>query len=56
MLIGRFNDMYDSDPVALLSYLLPELEKRKLSFVEFKRHGALENRAVVYPDRLTPQE
>ncbi|KAL4473221.1 hypothetical protein ABPG72_015602 [Tetrahymena utriculariae] len=53
---GRFNDMYDSDPIGLLSYLLPELDKRNLAFVEFKRHGALENRAVIYPDRKTPQK
>ena len=31
--------MYDSDPKGLLEYLLPELEKRKLAFIEFKRHG-----------------
>lgn len=34
---GRFNDMYDSDPVALLDYLLPELNKRKIAFVEVLR-------------------
>src|SRR5690606_18675355 len=31
---GRFNDMFDSDPLALVSYLLPELQKRNVAFVE----------------------
>jgi len=34
---GRYNDMYDSDPVALMNYLLPELNKRKICFVEIVR-------------------
>lgn len=40
--IGRFNDMYDSNPLALLTYLLPELDKRNLAFVEIKRHSPYE--------------
>lgn len=31
---GRFNDMFDSDPLSLCKYLLPELGKRKIAFVE----------------------
>jgi len=30
---GTFNDMKDSDPVALFSYVLEELEKRKVAYV-----------------------
>lgn len=36
---GRFNYMYDSDPIKLLSYLLPELDKKKIAFLEVKRHS-----------------
>lgn len=36
---GRINAMKDSDPIKLLEYLLPELEKRNVAFVEIKRHG-----------------
>lgn len=34
---GRFNDMYDSDPVGLTNYLLKEINDRKILFVEFSR-------------------
>jgi N-ethylmaleimide reductase len=34
---GRYNDMYDSNPLALYSYLLNELSKRKIAFVELFR-------------------
>jgi hypothetical protein len=34
---GRFNEMYDSDPLATFSYLLKELDKRKVAFVEIRR-------------------
>ena len=34
--------MYDSNPLALLTYLLPELDKRDLAFVEIKRHSPYE--------------
>lgn len=34
---GRYNDMYDSDPQALLDYLLPELDKRRICFTEVMR-------------------
>jgi len=33
---GRYNDMYDSDPIATYSYLLKELDKKKIAFVEVK--------------------
>lgn len=36
---GRVNNMNESDPIKLISYLLPELEKRKIAFVEIKRHS-----------------
>lgn len=39
---GRFGDMYDSDPISLMKYVLKELEKKDLAFVELKRHGNLE--------------
>lgn len=31
--------MYDSNPLELTKVLLKELEKKKLAFVEVKRHG-----------------
>lgn len=31
---GRFNDMFDSDPLALCKHLLSELGKRKIAFIE----------------------
>jgi len=33
---NRSKDMYDSDPCALYSYFLTELDQRKLSFVEIR--------------------
>jgi N-ethylmaleimide reductase len=32
--VGRYNDMYDSEPVELYSYFLQELDKRKIAYVE----------------------
>nr|BAJ93795.1 predicted protein [Hordeum vulgare subsp. vulgare] len=32
--VGRFQDMYDSDPIATYSYLLKELEKKNIAFVQ----------------------
>lgn len=37
---GRYDDMYDSNPLELMKYVLKELEKLNLAFVEIKRHGA----------------
>ena len=37
---GRVNDMYDSNPLELMRYILGELSKRNLSFVELKRQGS----------------
>lgn len=51
---GRFNDMYDSDPIGLMKYALKELEKRNIAFVEVKRHGALDYRK--YPQGQTTDE
>lgn len=36
---GRYGDMYDSNPLELYSYILKELEKKNIHFVEFKRHA-----------------
>lgn len=35
--------MYDSDPDALMKYLLGELSKKDLQFVEVKRHGFIDS-------------
>jgi N-ethylmaleimide reductase len=35
--VGRFQDMFDSDPLNNYIYLLKELDKRKISFVEIVR-------------------
>jgi N-ethylmaleimide reductase len=32
--VGRFNDMFDSDPIPLYTYLLKELDSRKIAYVE----------------------
>ena len=37
---GRVNDMYDSNPLGLMKYILGELDKLNLAFVEIKRHGS----------------
>jgi 2,4-dienoyl-CoA reductase-like NADH-dependent reductase (Old Yellow Enzyme family) len=34
---GRYNDMFDSNPQSILDYLLPQLNKRKICFVEVSR-------------------
>jgi N-ethylmaleimide reductase len=33
--VGRYNDMYDSDPIITYSHLLTELNKRNVCFVQF---------------------
>lgn len=35
--IGRFNDMFDSQPFELYKYFLKEINDRKISFVELTR-------------------
>lgn len=35
--VGRFNDMFDSDPIQLYKYFLGELNKRLIAFVELTR-------------------
>jgi len=37
---GRVNDMYDSNPLELMKYILGELSKRNLAFVELKRQSS----------------
>lgn len=37
--IGRFNDMYDSDPKKLFKYLLKKLSEKKIAFVEMMGEG-----------------
>jgi len=41
--IGCYNDMNDSDPLALYTYLIKELEKRKIAFIEMKDDKDNEN-------------
>jgi len=41
--VGRYNDMFDSDPLALYSHLIKQLEKRKISFIEMKDDNEKEN-------------
>lgn len=41
--IGRYNDMYDAEPLALYSYLFTELDKRGVSFIELKDDDDPEN-------------
>ena len=33
---GRINDMFDSDPIPLYSYLLERLNEKGIAFVEIK--------------------
>jgi 2,4-dienoyl-CoA reductase-like NADH-dependent reductase (Old Yellow Enzyme family) len=49
---GRFNDMFDSDPISLFKYLLSELQKRKIAFVEIARmdHRPVPNFYDVKPE------
>lgn len=47
--LGRYNDMFDSNPSDLLKHLLTELNKRKIAFVEIARGGAEEGRYGVKP-------
>lgn len=62
---GRFNDMYDSNPLELMKYILKELENKKIAFVEIKRHGSLESakpdskdiydeNGLIYPEKQMP--
>ncbi|EAR89567.1 FAD/FMN-binding family oxidoreductase (macronuclear) [Tetrahymena thermophila SB210] len=39
---GRANDMYDSNPLQLMKYILSECERKKIAFVEIKKHSQLE--------------
>lgn len=36
---GRYNDMYESQPLALMSYVFGELEKKNIAFIELRRWG-----------------
>jgi len=54
---GRVKDMYDSNPLELMKYLLGELSKRNLAFVELKRHastGPIEKFATVKEGQVEP--
>lgn len=33
--VGRFNDMYDSDPIKLYNYLCTELSQRGIAYISF---------------------
>lgn len=41
--LGRFGDMYDENPLALLEYLFNEFNKRNIAFVELKKDQEPEN-------------
>lgn len=53
---GRFNDMYDSDPVALLATLLPEINKRKIAFIEIARPSDGTPRTQVLYDKMGEEQ
>jgi len=40
--VGRANDMYDSDPIATYSYLIKELDKKGIAFIEMRNVSELE--------------
>ena len=46
--VGRFQDMYDSDPIATYSYLLQQLEKRGIAFVEIMEPGEAYAQGIHY--------
>ncbi|KAL4474166.1 hypothetical protein ABPG72_002891 [Tetrahymena utriculariae] len=53
----RFNDMYDSNPLELMRYVLSELDKRELAFVELKRDSPYETtNSNNDPPRKHPRE
>ena len=41
--VGCYNDMNDSDPIALFSYLLKQLDKKGIAYVELKDDHDTEN-------------
>lgn len=51
---GRVSDMYDSDPMELMKYLLGELSKRNLAFVELKRHRVMDEESKNNKNRVDP--
>ncbi|KAL4437734.1 hypothetical protein ABPG74_012409 [Tetrahymena malaccensis] len=53
--VGRYNQMYDSDPLALMKYIFIELEKRNLSFVELRRFGKFDLSAPVEEGQAHPE-
>ena len=54
--LGRFNDMKDTDPKNTYTYLLQELNKRKICFVELMRHGDMgPNHYNDNPDEQWPE-
>jgi len=38
--VGRYNDMYDSDPIKLFNYLLPKIHEKKIAYVQLVEHSA----------------
>ena len=38
---GRFNDMYDSDPVALYTHFIKKLDEKGIAFLEIKEAGKM---------------
>lgn len=41
--IGVYNDMNDTDPIPLYTYLLKELDKRGVAYLELKEDQDVEN-------------
>ncbi|EGR31474.1 hypothetical protein IMG5_108670 [Ichthyophthirius multifiliis] len=39
---GRYNDMYDSNPLKLMEYMLTQCSNRKIGHIELKRHAPSE--------------
>ncbi|EAR89966.1 FAD/FMN-binding family oxidoreductase (macronuclear) [Tetrahymena thermophila SB210] len=53
--VGRYNQMYDSNPLDLMKHLFIELEKRNLSFVELRRFGKFDLSAPVEEAYIHPE-
>ena len=53
---GRYNDMYDSNPLLLMTHALKELEKKNLCFVEIKRDGNLDKDNTIKEGKTTDSE
>jgi len=50
--VGRFQDMYDSDPVPLFTHLLSKLKQRGIAYVQFMEPTPLLNEK--YAEKFHP--